>query len=205
MVCSRNRPWLNDGVTTEMSGGLASRSGAWYLAGVAERDAWAWVLAAPFYVLAAAALHGISLFTHEAVHGTLARHRGWNAALGAACAIPVLQNYSAYAVLHHPKFATLAGSILADVQGVSPDPDMQRQAIVPLFLTHVLPVGLMGLFASIIVAVAENASKISDSLRCRRGASAAARDCSGRRPGQSVTRVHSRPGSSSPGAPPAAS
>jgi fatty acid desaturase len=51
-------------------------------------------------VVSAAALHGISLFTHEAVHGTLCRNRRWNAVLGAACAIPVLQNFSAYRVLH---------------------------------------------------------------------------------------------------------
>jgi fatty acid desaturase len=56
--------------------------------------------AAPLYLLAAASLHGISLFTHEAVHGTLCRNRRWNDFLGAVCAIPVLQNFSAYRVLH---------------------------------------------------------------------------------------------------------
>jgi fatty acid desaturase len=60
---------------------------------------WSW-LAAPLYVAAAAALHGISLFTHEAVHGSLSRNRFLNAALGAICAWPVLQNFSAYRVLH---------------------------------------------------------------------------------------------------------
>ncbi len=59
-----------------------------------------WLAAAPLYLCAAASLHGISLFTHEAVHGTLSRSRTWNAVLGAACALPVLQNYSAYTVLH---------------------------------------------------------------------------------------------------------
>ncbi|WP_367874147.1 fatty acid desaturase [Luteolibacter sp. Populi] len=61
---------------------------------------WQWFLLAPVYLLAAASLHGISLFTHEAVHGTLSRNRFWNDLLGAACAIPVLQNCSAYRVLH---------------------------------------------------------------------------------------------------------
>jgi fatty acid desaturase len=61
---------------------------------------WQYFLLAPVYLLAAASLHGISLFTHEAVHGTLARNRRWNDLLGAACAIPVLQNCSAYRVLH---------------------------------------------------------------------------------------------------------
>jgi fatty acid desaturase len=59
-----------------------------------------YVAAAPLYVLAAASLHGVSLFTHEAVHGTLSRNRAWNHALGAACALPVLQNFAAYKVLH---------------------------------------------------------------------------------------------------------
>ncbi|WP_395742399.1 fatty acid desaturase family protein [Prosthecobacter sp.] len=61
---------------------------------------WKWLLVAPLYLLAAGSLHGISLFTHEAVHGTLARNRVWNGVLGALCAMPVLQNFSAYRVLH---------------------------------------------------------------------------------------------------------
>jgi fatty acid desaturase len=61
-----------------------------------------WVYAAniPLYLLAAASLHGISLFTHEGVHGTLSRRPWWNRALSITCAQPVLQNYSAYKVLH---------------------------------------------------------------------------------------------------------
>jgi len=40
------------------------------------------------------------LFTHEGVHGTLSPRPWWNRALSIACAQPVLQNYSAYKVLH---------------------------------------------------------------------------------------------------------
>ena len=61
---------------------------------------WQWGLLAPFYLLSAASLHGISLFTHEAVHGTLARNRWLNDLLGALCAFPVLQTCTAYRVLH---------------------------------------------------------------------------------------------------------
>lgn len=61
---------------------------------------WQWLLLAPLYLLAAASLHGISLFTHEAVHGTLSHRRFLNAMGGALCAIPVLQNFNAYRVLH---------------------------------------------------------------------------------------------------------
>jgi fatty acid desaturase len=68
-----------------------------------------WLARVPLYVLAAASLHGISLFTHEAVHGALARHPGWNRALGAICAWPVLQNFAAYKVLHLRHHADLGG------------------------------------------------------------------------------------------------
>ncbi|MEM9215441.1 MAG: fatty acid desaturase [Cyanobacteria bacterium P01_F01_bin.150] len=61
---------------------------------------WHYLLCFPGYLLAAASLHGISLFTHEGVHGVLSRNAHWNRALGIACALPVLQNFSAYKVLH---------------------------------------------------------------------------------------------------------
>jgi fatty acid desaturase len=54
----------------------------------------------PLYLLAAASLHGISLFTHEGVHGVLSENRFLNDALSAICAWPVLQNFAAYRVLH---------------------------------------------------------------------------------------------------------
>lgn len=57
-------------------------------------------LCIPLYLIAAASLHGISLFTHEAVHGLLSRNPLWNRLLGISCAMPVLQNFSAYKVLH---------------------------------------------------------------------------------------------------------
>ena len=68
-----------------------------------------WITKLPFYVLAAAALHGISLFTHEGVHGTLSRNRFLNHALAAVCAWPVLQNFAAYRVLHLRHHADLGG------------------------------------------------------------------------------------------------
>ena len=61
---------------------------------------WIYLVCLPFYLLAAAALHGVSLFTHEAVHGTLSPNPALNRALGAVCAWPVLQNFAAYQVLH---------------------------------------------------------------------------------------------------------
>ena len=67
-------------------------------AGLAISHPGPWAL--PAYLLAAASLHGISLFAHEAVHGTLAPGRLANGLAGALCALPVLQNCSAYRVLH---------------------------------------------------------------------------------------------------------
>ena len=66
-----------------------------------------WALV-PLGILAAAgALHGVSLFSHEGVHGVLFRNRWANDALAAVCAWPVLQNFSAYRVLHLRHHASL--------------------------------------------------------------------------------------------------
>ncbi|MGL5062295.1 MAG: fatty acid desaturase family protein [Microcoleus sp.] len=72
---------------------------------------WYYVACLPLYILAAAALHGISLFTHEGVHGVLSTNPYWNHFLSILCAIPVCQNFSAYKVLHlkHHKYLGLEG------------------------------------------------------------------------------------------------
>lgn len=81
------------------------------LAVVGHRHGMAWPFLLPLYLLAAAALHGISLFTHEGVHHTLSRRSAVNQWLAAACAWPVLQNFAAYRVLHlrHHAHLGLAG------------------------------------------------------------------------------------------------
>ncbi len=71
-----------------------------YLLGTVSALSGSGLACVPGWLLAAASLHGISLFTHEAVHGTLAANPFWNRVLGALCAFPVLQNCSAYRVLH---------------------------------------------------------------------------------------------------------
>jgi fatty acid desaturase len=63
-------------------------------------NVWAFAATLPLYLICAASLHGISLFTHEAVHGVLSSNRTTNRLLGIICAMPVLQNFSAYKVLH---------------------------------------------------------------------------------------------------------
>jgi fatty acid desaturase len=61
---------------------------------------WAWLVCLPFYILAGASLHGISLFTHEGVHGVLSQRLVLNHAIALASGLPVLQTFMAYKVLH---------------------------------------------------------------------------------------------------------
>jgi len=79
---------------------LGTAYAAFWLAQNLPDSVWAYLANMPLYLLAAASLHGISLFTHEGVHGTLSPRPWWNRTLSIACALPVLQNYSAYKVLH---------------------------------------------------------------------------------------------------------
>lgn len=74
-----------------------------------DSSASAWLARGGLYLVAAASLHGISLFTHEAVHGSLARRRWLNRIGGIACALPVLQNFAAYKVLHLRHHVDLGG------------------------------------------------------------------------------------------------
>lgn len=69
----------------------------------------AWLARGALYLVAAASLHGLSLFTHEAVHGSLSRRRWLNHLGGVACALPVLQNFAAYKVLHLRHHRDLGG------------------------------------------------------------------------------------------------
>lgn len=87
-------------------------TGTVYLASLDTWDIYFRVLGSlPCIFVAAAALHGISLFTHEAVHSVLNPSRVVNNVFGAICAWPVLQNFTAYKVLHlrHHKFLGVEG------------------------------------------------------------------------------------------------
>ena len=57
--------------------------------------------------------------------------------------------------MHNPKFVDLAQPITATINTIG-DPATRTQMIVPIVLTHLLPVGLMGLFAAVIIASAIN-------------------------------------------------
>ncbi len=60
---------------------------------------------------------------------------------------------AAYAVMHLPAFAAMAAPVKEQLAQIS-DPIIRNQMTTPLFLTHLLPVGMMGLFAAVIVACA---------------------------------------------------
>ncbi|MCB2211704.1 sodium:solute symporter [bacterium] len=57
----------------------------------------------------------------------------------------------AYTVLHHANFAGIADSVNAVVGDIEGDA-IQSQLKVPLVLSHLLPVGLMGAFAAVMLA-----------------------------------------------------
>lgn len=56
----------------------------------------------------------------------------------------------AFAVLHLPKFAEWAAPVQAQIAAIT-DPIVRGQMTVPVFLTHFLPVGFIGLFAAVIL------------------------------------------------------
>ena len=65
----------------------------------------------PLYLLAGASLHGICLFTHEGVHGTLYKNTWINNLIGSLCGYVVLQTMAGYRVLHlkHHKYLNIEG------------------------------------------------------------------------------------------------
>ena len=76
---------------------------------------------------------------------------GWRTTAQGLCML--LIPLTAYAIMHSPTFADLAAPVNAQLNNIA-DPQIRTQMTVPLVLTHILPVGLMGLFAAIIVACA---------------------------------------------------
>ena len=57
----------------------------------------------------------------------------------------------AYTVLNHPDFSGIAGSVADTLSGIEGDA-VQSQLKVPLVLTHILPRGLIGAFAAMMLA-----------------------------------------------------
>ncbi len=56
-------------------------------------------------------------------------------------------------VFHHPSFANLSGLIQADLATIT-DPTIRTQMTVPVFVTHILPAGMLGLFAVVVLSSA---------------------------------------------------
>ncbi len=60
----------------------------------------------------------------------------------------------AYAVLHSETYQALAEPIRASINALGDDQQLKNQMTVPLFLRNILPVGLTGLFAAVIIGSA---------------------------------------------------
>src|SRR5690606_34668097 len=54
---------------------------------------------------------------------------------------------------HHPAFAGLAETVSGQLTAIG-DEQTRKQMTVPIVVSHILPVGMMGLFAAVIVAAA---------------------------------------------------
>ena len=92
---------------------------------------------------------------HEAVMAGIIAH--WR--LFASGLVMLLIPLIAYAVLHSNQYPELVGPVQEQLNMIS-DPAIRHQMIIPIFLTHVLPVGLMGLVAVAVVACAISCDEI---------------------------------------------
>ena len=65
----------------------------------------------PFYITAGASMHGVCLFTHEGVHGTIHKNIWVNNFIGSLSGYIVLQTMAGYRVLHlkHHKYLNING------------------------------------------------------------------------------------------------
>lgn len=86
---------------------------------------------------------------HEAViAGVLASWRGMAAGL---CVL--LMPLVAYAVLHLPQFAAETAAVQEQIAAIG-DAQLRTQMTVPLFMRSILPIGLGGLFAAVLICSA---------------------------------------------------
>lgn len=91
---------------------------------------------------------------HEAKMGRiLASWRGY--AMGLMLTVVAL---GAYAFLHHPDFAARAGLVTAGLSRID-QPQIQEQMRVPLALSALLPVGIKGTFAALMLLMMVNVDK----------------------------------------------
>lgn len=58
-----------------------------------------------------------------------------------------------YAMMHLPEFADKAATVNASLETIN-NPQIQKQVLVPIGISQLLPVGVMGMFAAMIIAAA---------------------------------------------------
>lgn len=125
--------------------------------GRADFSIWYFLIGLLSSVYATMAWQGSSGYNAAARNPHEARMAGiisrWREFAGQLCML--LIPLSAYAVLHlnTPQFLEMAAPINAELAKIA-DPMLRGQMVVPIFLAHILPVGLVGLFAAVILAAA---------------------------------------------------
>jgi SSS family solute:Na+ symporter len=126
----------------------------------------------PFHT---AKLKGFNIFYFLiGVVGTIYGCRAWQGSQGYACSaknaheakmgtilgewrgimiivVAMLLPIGAYVVMHHPDMADTAKTITNSIAGIH-NPTIRRQMTVPVVLAHILPVGVVGLFAATMMA-----------------------------------------------------
>ena len=122
---------------------------------VEDFNFWYFVIGAFTMVYVVKAWQGSSAYNcsarspHEArMAGVLGGWRGQSQGL-----VLFLLPVCAYAILHNPHFASLAQPINAALGQIS-DATIRNQMTVPITLTQILPIGLTGILAGVIVAAA---------------------------------------------------
>jgi len=122
---------------------------------VEDFNFWYFVIGAFTMLYVVKAWQGSSAFNssarspHEArMAGVLGIWRGQSQNL-----VMFLLPVCAYAILHNSKFAEIAQPITAAL-GQIPDATIRNQVTVPVTLTQILPIGLTGILAGVIVAAA---------------------------------------------------
>ncbi len=122
---------------------------------VADFNVWYFVMMAVFGVYATMSWQGNSAYNasarnaHEAkMARVLAEFRGM-----ITFYVIMLLPVTAYAVMHLPAFSGLADSVRAQLATMDGE-QTRQQMLVPVVASHLLPVGMMGLFTAVILAAA---------------------------------------------------
>ena len=143
IVGLKTRPTGESMINPFQAGGMADFNVSYYLIGVF------------MVVYTTRAWQGSSAYNASARSPHEARMAGilgnWRAmAQGMAM---LMMPLAVFAVMHNPIFSSLAGEISTDLNQFT-EPSLRNQMTVPVGLQHILPIGITGVLAAVIVAAA---------------------------------------------------